>query len=125
MAEAEGTVFAGYAYGPYGEDFVAERTVGEDQVLNGPASGSSLTYQLDDVLQESLEGYTLGDLIPGKLRPGVTLPVTTPAVTYTANESPDWQPYKFSGKDSLTRVGLELYDFGARLESIYTLTYSM
>ena len=66
MADAEGNVFASYAYGPYGEG----------QVLNGPASGSSLAYQLDDVLQESLEGYTLGDLIPGKIRVQATRPAT-------------------------------------------------
>ncbi|MBR5955523.1 MAG: RHS repeat-associated core domain-containing protein [Bacteroidales bacterium] len=114
VADAEERVFANYDYGPYGEDFVAERIVGEDQVLNGAASGSSLTYQPDG-------GTTVLDgLTPSAeyhLKPGVTLPGTTPAVTYTANESPDWQPYKFSGKESLTRVGLELYDFGARMYS--------
>ncbi|MBR5955526.1 MAG: RHS repeat-associated core domain-containing protein [Bacteroidales bacterium] len=47
----------------------------------------------------------------------MTLPATTPAATYSDNESPDWQPYKFSGKESLTRVGLKLYDFGARMYS--------
>ena len=114
VADAEGNVFASYAYGPYGEDFVAERVVGEDQVLNGPASGSASTYQPDG-------GTTVLDgLTPSAeyhLKPGMTLPGTTPAVTYTANESPDWQPYKFSGKESLTRVGLDLYDFGARMYS--------
>ena len=114
VADAEGNVFASYAYGPYGEDFVAERIVGEDQVASGDGNGSSLTYQPDG-------GTTVIDgLTPSAeyhLKPGVTLPGTTPAVTYTANESPDWQPYKFSGKESLTRVGLKLYDFGARMYS--------
>jgi RHS repeat-associated protein len=43
--------------------------------------------------------------------------LTSPSVTYSAAETPDWQPYRFSGKESLTRVGLDLYDFGARMFS--------
>ena len=38
-------------------------------------------------------------------------------MTYSAAEESDWQPFKFSGKESLTRVGLDLYDFGARMYS--------
>ncbi len=107
VADAEGNVFASYAYGPYGEDFVAERTAASNVQEGGlgaqpaddvPVYGGEITYV-------------------GQLRPGMSLPATTPAATYTANESPDWQPYKFSGKESLTRVGLELYDFGARMYS--------
>ena len=41
----------------------------------------------------------------------------SPEVTYSAAEESDWQPYKFGGKESLARVGLDLYDFGARMYS--------
>ncbi len=41
----------------------------------------------------------------------------SPEVTYSAAEESDWQPFKFGGKESLTRVGLDLYDFGARMYS--------
>jgi len=113
VANAEGKVFANYDYGPYGEDFVAERAVASNvqegvlgaQLADVPAYGGEITYV-------------------GQLRPGMSLPATTPAVTYTANESPDWQPYKFSGKESLTRVGLELYDFGARMYSPTTMRWT-
>lgn len=45
--------------------------------------------------------------------PGFTLP----GVNYSASSPGNWQPFKFSGKESLTRVGLDLYDFGARMYS--------
>ena len=106
VADAEGNVFASYAYGPYGEDFVAERTAASNvqegvlgaQLADVPVYGGEITYV-------------------DQLRPGMTLSVTALSSAYSANESPDWQPYKFSGKESLTRVGLDLYDFGARMYS--------
>ena len=106
VADAEGNVFASYAYGPYGEDFVAERTV----TSNAPEG---------DLGAQPADAPVYGGEIPhvGQMRPGVSLPATTPAVTYTANEGPDWQPCKFSGKENLTKVGLDLYDFGARMYS--------
>ena len=42
---------------------------------------------------------------------------TEDEITYSPNEGSDWQPFKFGGKESLTRVGLDLYDFGARMYS--------
>lgn len=47
------------------------------------------------------------------INPGFTLP----NVNYSASSPGNWQPFKFSGKESLTRVGLDLYDFGARMYS--------
>ena len=38
-------------------------------------------------------------------------------VTYSSAAPRNWQPYRFSGKESLSRVGLDLYDFGARMYS--------
>lgn len=40
-----------------------------------------------------------------------------PIDTYSTPASSTWQPFKFSGKESLARVGLDLYDFGARMYS--------
>jgi len=51
------------------------------------------------------------------------LMLTSPSVTYSAAETPDWQPYRFSGKESLTRVGLDLYDFGARMFSPFNMRW--
>ena len=54
---------------------------------------------------------------------GTNLGGASPLVTYSAAETPDWQPYRFSGKESLTRVGLDLYDFGARMFSPFNMRW--
>ena len=92
VSDAQGNVFADYAYRPYGEEFVVGDLAGE------------CVYN---------EGVHEGGMVIGKPRPidgGLT-------ETYSAKALPEWQPYRFSGKESLTRVGLDLYDFGARMYS--------
>lgn len=92
VSDAQGNVFADYAYRPYGEEFVVGDLAGES-VYN--------------------EGVHEGGMVIGKPHPiigGLT-------ETYSAKALPEWQPYRFSGKESLTRVGLDLYDFGARMYS--------
>jgi len=48
---------------------------------------------------------------------------TPSSATYSTAEAPDWQPYRFSGKESMTRVGLNLYDFGARMFSPFNMRW--
>ena len=96
VADADGNVFATYAYRPYGEEFA----------VNAPVSGSSVsTTNGSSAGQVAIGGWTIGENI------------FLPTVTYSPNEGSDWQPFKFGGKESLTRVGLDLYDFGARMYS--------
>ena len=96
VADADGNVFATYAYSAYGEDFA----------VNAPVSGSSVnTTNGSSAGQVANGGWTIGENI------------FLPTVTYSPNEESDWQPFKFGGKESLTRVGLDLYDFGARMYS--------
>ena len=39
------------------------------------------------------------------------------SLTLVSRTCATWPPFKFSGKESLARVGLDLYDFGARMYS--------
>ena len=39
------------------------------------------------------------------------------SLTLISRTCATWPPFKFSGKESLARVGLDLYDFGARMYS--------
>ena len=43
-----------------------------------------------------------------------------PKAMYAPSTGSDWQPYRFGGKEILSSVGLDLYDFGARLYSPVT-----
>ena len=96
VADADGNVFATYAYSPYGEDFA----------VNAPVSGSSVS---------TTNGSSAGQVANGRWTIGEN--IFLPTVSYSPNEGSDWQPFKFGGKESLTRVGLDLYDFGARMYS--------
>jgi len=98
VADADGNVFATYAYSAYGEDFAAMTPA-------APVTTNS-TSQNSQSAPVSHGGGHLKDKEP-----------FYPTVTYSPAEGPDWQPFKFSGKESLTRVGLDLYDFGARMYS--------
>ena len=98
VADADGNVFATYAYRPYGEEFAA-MTPAAPVTTNSPSQNSPSA-------PVSHGGGHLKDNEP-----------FYPTVTYSPAEGPDWQPFKFSGKESLTRVGLDLYDFGARMYS--------
>ncbi|MBR5385216.1 MAG: RHS repeat-associated core domain-containing protein, partial [Bacteroidales bacterium] len=95
VADSLGNVFASYAYRPYGEEFV----VGNLACDNSPAED-----------QQTVHEGEIGTGKPHPIEGGLT-------EHYSANASSDWQPYRFSGKESLTRVGLDLYDFGARMYS--------
>ena len=114
VADADGNVFSTYAFKPYGEDFSVEN----------PATSYS---ELGPVTDEGIDSNLL--YVPiypgGQSQPsGISAfmiedeeELEAPLVTYSAPAAPNWQPYKFSGKESLTRVGLDLYDFGARMYS--------
>ena len=113
VADAEGNVFSTYAYGPYGEDFAAENLAESNQGELGPVTYDGMIPDLDHI------SVYPGDLhfpgMPGKID-GNNGSIQ-PTVLYSTAANSDWQPYKFSGKESLTRVGLDLYDFGARMYS--------
>lgn len=94
VSDSVGTVFSTYAYGPYGEDFAVEE----------PGIGNA-------------QGVSSGNMLPVGEGPEIAPILNLPAAQYTAIADSDWQPYKFTGKESLTRVGLDLYDFGARMYS--------
>lgn len=98
-------MFSTYAYSPYGEDFAAEQLNDKpllDRFDLGSKLGGVATIQLNDRPQRRV------------VNKGA---MGSPEVTYSAAEESDWQPYKFGGKESLARVGLDLYDFGARMYS--------
>ena len=95
VADAKGNVIASYAYDPYGEDFAADMRANSTQGMGSTANNTSAT----------------------------NLMLTSPSVTYSATEASDWQPYRFSGKESLTRVDLNLYDFGARMFSPFNMRW--
>ena len=114
VADAEGHVFSTYAYGPYGEDFAAENLAETTLGELGPITYDGVIPNLDhmSVYPGEMSQYSgISGSINGNGGSG------SPTVTYSANASSNWQPYKFSGKESLTRVGLDLYDFGARMYS--------
>ena len=90
VADASGNVVASYAYRPYGQEFAANR--------EGTAGAPKATIASGN---------------PAQQRPGLV----APTVNYTVAEGPDWQPFRFGGKENLERVGLDLYDFGARMYS--------
>lgn len=105
VTDASGNVFATYAYSPYGEDLAAEQLNDKpllDRFDLGSKLGGVATIQPNDRPQRRV------------VNKGA---MGSPEVTYSAAEESDWQPYKFGGKESLARVGLDLYDFGARMYS--------
>ena len=123
VADTAGNVLSTYAYGPYGEDFAAESLTESNQGGGSHDFGQITTYQGE--IPEAIQDMNISAY------PGVESPYIPPTsgnsgridvgeasnIPYSAAASPNWQPYKFSGKESLTRVGLDLYDFGARMYS--------
>ena len=97
VADAEGNVITSYAYRPYGQEFAANR--------EGTAGAPKATIASGN---------------PAQQRPGLV----APTVNYTVAEGPDWQPFRFGGKENLERVGLDLYDFGARMYSPTTMRWT-
>ena len=97
VADASGNVVASYAYRPYGQEFAANR------------EGSV-----------GLPKATIVSGNPAQQRPGLV----APTVNYTVAEGSDWQPFRFGGKENLERVGLNLYDFGARMYSPTTMRWT-
>ncbi|MBR6362040.1 MAG: RHS repeat-associated core domain-containing protein [Bacteroidales bacterium] len=97
VADASGNVVASYAYRPYGQEFAANR--------EGTAG---------------LPKATIASGNPAQQRSGLV----APTVNYTLAEGPDWQPFRFGGKENLERVGLDLYDFGARMYSPTTMRWT-
>lgn len=114
VSDSEGTVFSTYAYGPYGEDFAVEEPAEINQ-------GGLASIGYDGVIPD-LEHISV---YPGEMSQysGISGPINgnggsnQPTAPHSVAADSDWQPYKFSGKESLTRVGLDLYDFGARMYS--------
>ena len=114
VADAQGNVFSAYAYEPYGEDFAEEKPATSYSELG------SVTYDGINPNFLHVPIYPGGQSQPSGISAFMIEDeeeLEAPPVTYSAPAAPNWQPYKFSGKESLTRVGLDLYDFGARMYS--------
>ena len=122
VSDVAGIVFSAYAYGPYGEDFAGEEEAESGQVDPDPLTINGMNPNL-----ENMPIYPGGGAVQSPVS-SMSIPgaesefeeedaLEEPPVIYSAPAAPTWQPYRFSGKESLTRVGLPLYDFGARMYS--------
>ena len=115
VADSTGTILARNFYGPYGKEFAAGEITGDDTPVglgDGPGFG-------DGSVEIGNEGiFNPDDKLPDegghRPRPGHG-ETPMPPFTHPSQVVPTWPPFKFSGKESLARVGLDLYDFGARM----------
>ena len=121
VSDTAGIVLSAYAYGPYGEDFAGEEEVESGQVDPDPLTINGMNPNLENM--PIYPGGTVQSPVSSMSIPGAESEFEEeedreePPVIYSAPAAPTWQPYRFSGKESLTRVGLPLYDFGARMYS--------
>ena len=100
VADSLGYIVASYDYRPYGEELAA---LPADEYLE-PAPDDPRFPRHGRRDEETNE-------------PTPQPSPFVPTVNYSEAAPKGWQPFRFGGKESLTRVGLDLYDFGARMYS--------